>query len=256
MKKRSIKLGVFAAVILTLAIFGCSKGNVADTTAPGVAAVDGVALYTIDCSGCHGPLAASGKKGASVSQIQNAIAHNWGGMGAFANLTTDQLQAIATTLYPVTTNTPNTPATGAALDGAALYATNCSSCHGPLGTSGKAGATVSMIQTAISNNFGGMGRFSSLTPDQLKAIANALGTSQAPTQAVTPTPGSGGAPDGAGLYTSNCSGCHGPLATSSKRGATAALIETGISSVGAMSFLSNLTLAQIQAIATALGNAP
>src|SRR5512143_3665217 len=137
MKKRSIKLGVFAAVILTLAIFGCSKGNVADTTAPGVAAVDGVALYTSDCSGCHGPLAASGKKGASVSQIQDAIAHNWGGMGAFAGLTTDQLQAIATALAPVTTT--NTPATTASLDGAALYADNCSSCHGTLATSGKGG---------------------------------------------------------------------------------------------------------------------
>src|SRR5512143_390981 len=103
MKKRTINVFVLGAVILTFALFGCSSGNVSDTTATG-AAIDGAALYNSDCSGCHGSLAASGKKGASVSQIQDAIAHNWGGMGAFASLTTDQLKAITTALAPMTTN--------------------------------------------------------------------------------------------------------------------------------------------------------
>ncbi len=51
----------------------------------------------------------------------------------------------------------------------------------------------------------------------------------------------------------NCSSCHGALANSTKRGATASTIQTGIGSVGAMSSLSNLSTTQIQAIATALG---
>ncbi|MGE5809215.1 MAG: c-type cytochrome [Nitrospirota bacterium] len=245
MKKRTINEFVLGTVVLTLALFGCSNGNVADTTAPG-AAIDGAALYTSDCSGCHGPLAASGKKGASVSQIQDAIAHNWGGMGAFAGLTTDQLQAIATALAPVTTT--NTPATTASLDGAALYADNCSSCHGTLAMSSKGGALASAIQAAIAGNFGGMGRFSNLTTAQLQAIADAL----ASVQASTPGPAPATA-DGAALYAQYCSSCHGALATSSKSGATASRIQAGINNTNAMKSLSNLTSTQIQDIATALG---
>src|SRR6185369_7118014 len=62
----------------------------------------------------------------------------------------------------------------AALDGAALYAANCASCHGALANSGKKGATVNRIQTAISNNTGGMGTLSSLNADQVQAVADAL----------------------------------------------------------------------------------
>jgi mono/diheme cytochrome c family protein len=246
MKNRTINLLVFGLATLTIALFGCSSGNVSDTTATG-AAIDGAALYASDCSGCHGPVAASGKKGASVSQIQGAIAHNWGGMGAFASLTTDQLKAIAAALVPVTTT--NTPATTASLDGAALYGDNCSSCHGALATSSKGGALVSAIQAAISGNFGGMGRFSNLTTAQLQAIANAL----ASVQASTPGPAPATA-DGAALYAQYCSSCHGALATSSKRGATASRIQAGISSnYGGMGQFSYLTTEQVQAIATALG---
>ena len=58
--------------------------------------------------------------------------------------------------------------------------------------------------------------------------------------------------DGAALYTSNCAGCHGPLATSAKKGSSASTITSAISSVNAMKSFSFLTAAQIQAIATAL----
>ncbi len=62
--------------------------------------------------------------------------------------------------------------------------------------------------------------------------------------------------NGAALYVTNCSSCHGPLATSSKLGVTAAQIQSAIQSVGTMSFLSKLTTAQIQAIASALSSTP
>ena len=57
--------------------------------------------------------------------------------------------------------------------------------------------------------------------------------------------------NGALLYTQNCSGCHGPLATSTKRTRTALQITNAIANVGAMQGIS-LTQAQIAAIATAL----
>jgi hypothetical protein len=58
--------------------------------------------------------------------------------------------------------------------------------------------------------------------------------------------------DGAALYTQYCAGCHGALASSSKKGATATQIQSAINGVGAMSSLKTLTSAQIQAIAAAL----
>jgi len=59
--------------------------------------------------------------------------------------------------------------------------------------------------------------------------------------------------DGPTLYAQNCAGCHGPLAQSSKIGRTAAQIQAAINAnVGNMGTLSNLTAAQVQAIADAL----
>jgi fibronectin type 3 domain-containing protein len=61
--------------------------------------------------------------------------------------------------------------------------------------------------------------------------------------------------DGVALYNANCSNvsCHGPLATSSVRGRSAAQIQAAINAnLGGMSFLSFLTPEQIQAIANVL----
>ena len=138
----------------------------------------------------------------------------------------------------------------ASIDGGALYTTDCAKCHGPLASSSIKGATVTQIQGAVSS-VDAMESFSSLTTAQMQAIVTALSGS-------TTTTGSGstgstsGTIDGAALYTSDCAGCHGPLATSSKLGATATQIQTGISTVSAMKSLSTLSTAQIQAIAAAL----
>ena len=129
------------------------------------------------------------------------------------------------------------------IDGAALYAGNCSSCHGALATSSKQGRTAAQIQSAINGNTGGMGSLSSLSTAQVQAIATALAITTPPPPVI----------DGAALYASNCSGCHGAIATTSKRGRTAAQIQSAISSNrGGMGSLSSLTTAQIQAIATAI----
>lgn len=99
-----------------------------------------------------------------------------------------------------------------------------------------------------------------LTPAQIQTIAGSLTLAQM--QAIAPfltavtssTGGTPAPPTGTALYTSNCAGCHGPLATSSKLGASTARIQTAISgNIGGMGSLSNsLTLNQMQSIATAL----
>lgn len=62
----------------------------ATTTAP-APVLDGAALYTANCAGCHG----TSKRGSTVSAIQNAIASNRGGMGSLSGLTVDQITAIS-----------------------------------------------------------------------------------------------------------------------------------------------------------------
>lgn len=64
--------------------------------------------------------------------------------------------------------------------------------------------------------------------------------------------GSGAAKTGEQLYNSNCSGCHGPLAMSTKRGATLTRLNSSILNVGVMASLRTLTTAERQAIVTAL----
>ena len=79
------------------------------------------------------------------------------------------------------------------------------------------------------------------------------GTPPTPTPGPTPLPTPGPQPiNGAPLYSTNCSGCHGALASSSKRGVTRARLDQGIANVGAMAGLTGLTSAQRDAIVTAL----
>ncbi|SNB46779.1 cytochrome c [Geobacter sp. DSM 9736] len=62
----------------------------------------------------------------------------------------------------------------ASADGAALYQANCAACHGSLASSRKRGRTAPQIQNAINKNIGGMGYLSTLSSEQIQAIATAL----------------------------------------------------------------------------------
>ncbi|MEO8800465.1 MAG: cytochrome c, partial [Polyangiaceae bacterium] len=55
--------------------------------------LDGAALYSANCSGCHG----DSMKGKAASDIQKAIDGNIGKMGSLKSLTTAQIDAIAAT---------------------------------------------------------------------------------------------------------------------------------------------------------------
>lgn len=250
-------------------------GMPAASQVPNPPAVDGAALYTANCAGCHGTLAASSKKGATVARIQGAINNGIGGMGSLSTLTATEVQAISNALggapapsttpvpgpAPVPTPAPMPTPAPTSIDGAALYAANCAGCHGALASSSKKGITLARLQSAISGNIGGMGYLSSLSSAQQQAIVNALAVS-APAPAPSPSPAPAPAPapapsptpvDGATLYANNCASCHGPLATSSKRGATLARLQSAISgNVGGMGYLSSLSAADVQAIINAL----
>ena len=59
-------------------------------------AIDGAALYSAKCSGCHGAIKPIFKAAAKSAQnIQNAINSNRGGMGSLSSLTAAEVQAIA-----------------------------------------------------------------------------------------------------------------------------------------------------------------
>jgi mono/diheme cytochrome c family protein len=121
--------------------------------------------------------------------------------------------------------------------GAALYANNCESCHGPLLSSAKLGADPIRISNAISSNSGGMGFLATLTAPEIQAIADTI----APV------------PTGAALYKSNCLNCHGGLSTTFKAGADSVRIQNAVANnIGGMGFLSPLSPLQVQAIASAL----
>jgi mono/diheme cytochrome c family protein len=208
----------------------------------------GIALYASLCAGCHGDITNSSLKGiATVGAIQAAIAANTGGMNMYSGMSAADMQAISDVL--MASSSTSSSSTTTTPDGAALYAANCAGCHGSLVVSSKIGATVVRVQNAISGNVGGMGTLSNLSAADIQAIVGALNppaSTPAPVPSPTPTP------DGAALYAANCAGCHGALASSSKQGVTIARLQSAISTVGAMSSLSTLTVTEVQAIVTAL----
>jgi len=204
----------------------------------------GDAQFAAYCAGCHGALSATQKRGITVARLQSAIANDSGKMGFLTMLSASQMQSIVDALA----TTPTTP-TPKPADGAALYASVCAGCHAELGASTKRGTTTVQIQNAISGDVGGMGRLASLSAADIQAVASALATTTTPSTPTPPPP----APDGATLYASNCAGCHGPLASSTKQGASIARVQLAVSTnAGGMGYLSRLSVAEVQAIVAAL----
>jgi len=233
------------------ALGGGTGGNPGPGPGGGMGGTDGASLYQNNCSSCHGDLANSNQAGASATLIQTAILSDTGGMGSLSFLTAQQVQAIADALSGGGAGGGTGGGGTGGTDGASLYQSNCSNCHGSLANSNQAGASATLIQNAIDSDTGGMGVLSSLTAQEIQAIADALsggGTGGGGTGG-----GGTGGTDGASLYQSNCSNCHGSLANSNQAGASATLIQNAINNdTGGMGVLSSLTAQEIQAIADAL----
>ncbi len=151
-------------------------------------AADGASLWASNCSGCHGT-DPSVKAGRTVTDIQNAISSNTGGMGSLS-LTATELQTLADYLATFAAPPPAT-------DGPSIWAANCAGCHGADPTV-KAGRTATDVQNAINSNFGGMGSLT-LTASEIQIVGDYLASLAPP-----PPP-----TDGAGLWSTYCQGCHG-----------------------------------------------
>lgn len=244
------------AVIFTAPAASFATGVVVAANIPAVPVpLPGAVLYAANCSGCHGDIYTSTVSGRNaVATINNAIATDIGGMSSLSGLTAADIQNISTAIgllaapiAPVVATPPGgTPA------GDTLYAANCASCHGALNVSAKLGATFVRVQNAISGNVGGMGRFSVLTTADIQAIVTSLNN-----PVIVPPPVSGVPPvpvSGATLYNTNCSGCHGPLASSSKRGITLARFNAAVANnaVTGMGYLAALSVSDVQNIVNAL----
>ena len=146
-----------------------------------------------------------------------------------------------------------------AMDGSALYAAKCAGCHDPLASSPKQGASVARIQSAITANMGGMGSLSSLNSMEIQAIAAVLAvtaTPTAPSPAPVPSPLPQPSVDGASLYAAGCASCHGPLATSDKKGITVVRLQGAINNnIAGMGSLSTLSSSEMNAIVNSLATA-
>jgi hypothetical protein len=81
--------GTQARTLTSSSPAGCTGGT--PVLSQSCTYVDGAALYTQYCAGCHG----TSKKGSSATSIQSAIDSNKGGMGSLSFLTPAQVAAIA-----------------------------------------------------------------------------------------------------------------------------------------------------------------
>jgi mono/diheme cytochrome c family protein len=140
--------------------------------------------------------------------------------------------------------TSSTPSSGAShthtwsiQGGSVLYEKNCYNCH----SNDKRGQNPMNVS------------FNASQTSAVKSPGSAPVSQAAP---MTPDPNyapvASTTPDGAALYSSQCAGCHNPLATTTKPNRTAAQIRAAIIGVGRMNSLGALTDAQLQAIAAAL----
>lgn len=226
---------------------GSPAGSPAPTTTPPVGA--GESLYATYCLGCHGSLSSNIGKGWTPSRIQSAIA-SVNSMRSLSTLTDSQVQLIASALAAPSPEAIATPSS----TGTSLYAMYCSGCHGPLASNNIRGRTAADIQSAIST-ISTMRQLSSLSTTEIQSIVSSLGGSTAtapPSPTTTATPPY--STDGAGLYVTYCAGCHGQLASNNIRGRTIPAIQSAISSVSSMRFLSSLSSSQLQAISTTLAD--
>jgi mono/diheme cytochrome c family protein len=223
----------------------------------------GSALYGDHCAYCHKNLGAADQqhKGATLTQIKAAIAADTGGMGEFGKsgifpLSDAELTLIVNAISGNSSAyiTPSfTTTTLPAAKVGTAYSQTLNATNGTLpykwstmGGSIPPGLTLNAISGVISGTPTTAGSY---TATYMLSDANpATMVHQNITIAVN---AAAVREDGIALYASKCAACHNPLASSTKKGRTAAQIQAAISGVGSMSSLSTLTAAEVAAIAAA-----
>jgi len=248
-----------------------APGGTTTSTAPG----SGGALYAANCSGCHGAVGGNLVPTAlSRAQLVAVIGSGRGGMPAFSGtLAAAEIGSIADTLLAwsqTTTTQPGTTTTTAAggttttaaggPSGAAVYAANCSGCHGANGGNlvgrGLSAAQVAAVTTSGRGSMPGFGgTLGAAEINAVGAYVASLGGGGASTTTTTAggstTTGAGG-PSGAAVYAANCSGCHGAnggnlAGTGLSAAQVAAVTDSGRGSMPG--FGGTLSAAEIDAVA-------
>ena len=130
--------------------------------------VKGKALYEKTCALCHTIGGSSSTKSVSSTDIFSAMLQNKGGMGKL-DLTNEELEEVAAYMNSVT-STP-TPVTTVEI-GWNLYDKNCVACHAFESSAFLASENAFSIDSAITNNLGGMGKLNKLSSSDLDAIAD------------------------------------------------------------------------------------
>lgn len=233
------------------AVAGASAYNLYWSTSAGVLVSTGTPINGISSPFVHTGLAASTTYFYVLTALNSA------------GESTASVELSATTSAPAAT-APAAPATLTAIGGSGQISLSWSPVVGAtsynLYRASSAGVTVANGTkfTGVSSPLVQTGLAAASTFFYVVTAVNANGESLASAQASAST--SAATIDGAALYTQFCSGCHGALATSQFRGASAASITTGIANVPSMNTRFNptsgtlimLTPAQIAAISLAL----
>ncbi|NNC91184.1 MAG: c-type cytochrome [Acidimicrobiia bacterium] len=175
---------------------------------------NGAEVWAQSCAGCHG--ANGGNlvgRGLSSGQVASVTAAGTSGMPGFSSsLSTAQIDAVSAYVASLAGVTPttNTVAPGAPPpSGAAVFAESCAACHGAAGGD-LIGHSLSSSQLldVTANGRGAMPGFSDrLSTEHIGAVVAYL----ASIGGTTPSPDSAEV-DGAALYTTHCSACHGAAA--------------------------------------------
>ncbi|MGK5094834.1 hypothetical protein WDW89_22840 [Deltaproteobacteria bacterium TL4] len=191
---------------------------------PSIAETDGTALYSYYCAGCHGSLSSTTKALRSVASLQSANQNVDAMKFLTPLLSPTALGSVVTSLATITPSFPET-------DGAGLYRYYCAGCHGTLSVSSKAKRNSASILYASDKIEAMKFLFPLLSATALSAIGTSL-------DGVTPPDIANS--DGAAIYKSYCSGCHGALTNSTKAKRNSNSVQYANQKVAAMAFLQPL----------------
>src|SRR5437870_5199076 len=226
---------------------------------------NGAALYASKCQGCHGSLATPNFSNRTFAGIKAAIVGNVGGMGFLASLTDAELQAIANALSPpappaapALSVSPSSLSFSYQQGGSAPAAQSLSVASGGSYTAAKSASWLSISPTSGTtpgtvNVSVSSGMAAGTYTDNVTITASGSTGSPKSVPVTLTVTAAAAAPNGAALYASKCQGCHGSLATSNIVNRTVAGTKAAIAgNVGGLGFLSSLTDAELQAIASVL----
>ncbi|BCR03480.1 c-type cytochrome [Desulfuromonas versatilis] len=177
--------------------------------APAPAPVDGQALYTSRCSGCHKLGAVDTTGGPDLAALGNTVISKIQGGHQGVSLSTAELDALADYVDTVSAPAPApapTP-TPTPVSGQSVYDNSCAACH-KLGAHDTAGGPeLAGLGNAVFNKIQAGHQGIALSSAELNALADYVDTIAAPAPAPAPTP-TPTPVSGQSVYDNSCAACH------------------------------------------------